>query len=101
MWYGPTMSMKRMILAVIAASLTFVLPVPAQAADLSNRDKKAYKFKFVDGSVTSNRKISAGGAIYGLCTPNSKCKIILNGVTSFEFDSNARLKIEGGKVMPQ
>lgn len=73
----------------------------AFAADLSNRDSKAYKFKFFDGNVSSQKSINANGALYGLCTPNSKCKIVLNGATSAEFDSNSKLKIEGGKIKPQ
>ena len=85
----------------LAFLLLTALAAPAFATDLRNSDSKAYKFKFVDGSVTSSKSIRKNGSIYGLCTPNSKCKIILNGKTSMTFDSNAKLKIEGGTVKSQ
>lgn len=77
--------------------LLCLVPSVALAADLINMDAKAYSFKFKDGNVSSNRKVRARGSLYGLCTPNSQCQITLKGQT-VNFDSNARIKIEGGKL---
>lgn len=83
---------------LLGALCVLVLSAPAaRAADLINQDNKAYSFKMFDGNISSNRKIRARGSLYGLCTPNSQCKIVLAGQT-ISFDSNARIKISGGKL---
>jgi hypothetical protein len=75
--------------AVLGAS------APVWATDVVNQDKKGYTLTIVDGSVTSTKKLAAGGSIYGLCG-SDKCTFKIPGA-SIVAGKNDRVVISNGK----
>jgi hypothetical protein len=87
---------KRSMMKMATIAMVLGVSGAAWATDVVNQDAKAYTLTIVDGSVTSTKKLSANGSIYGLCG-SDKCTFKIPGST-IVAGKNDRVVISKGKL---
>jgi hypothetical protein len=93
--------MNARVFGIVAGLMIGLAHGAAQAADIINQDKKAYKVTVVGvgSSSPSYFNIKSGGSQYGMCNSNS-CTFAIPG-SKVTASRNGVMYIRGGKLLIQ
>ena len=84
---------------VLSATLALALslaPIATKAAHITNRDAKAHVLKVIEGSITKDHRLDAGGKLGNVCKNGCIVRIDASAEKDFILEGTERVSIENG-----